>query len=293
MGFDEHRSRARQSLWVAFLITLAFLVVELVGAWITGSLALLADAGHMLTDASSLGLALFATWFSARTATTRRSYGWHRVEILAAFLNGLALVALSMFIAAEAIDRFKSPPQIQGGLMLGIAAVGLAANLTSGLVLFRSSSENLNVKGAFLHVLADMLGSVGALVAGLLIFTRGWMLADPVISILIGILVLVSSWTLIHESVSILLESTPHHIDSDLLTADILAVPGVLQAHDLHVWTMTSGYILLTVHVVARDDMPADGLLHHINEMFQQEWGITHTTVQIEYTNREHKEHQH
>lgn len=267
-----------------------FLLVEAVAGVLTGSLALLADAGHMLADVSSLLMALVANWFTGRAACHKRSYGWHRLEIMAAFLNGLALIVVSVYIAVEAVHRFSTPRQVNGGVLLIVAVAGLVANIASALVLYRSSNDNLNVKAAFLHVLADMLGSVGAILAGVLIVLFGWMIADPIIGVVISILVLVSAWNLVRECVAILMQSTPEHVDAETLTEDILGITGVTQVHDLHVWTMTSGYLVLTVHVVVRDDASGDEVLHHINEMFHGKWGIRHTTVQIEWSSREHKE---
>lgn len=293
---DRHRGvrsrvAARRALRTAFLISFAFLIIEAIGGLAAGSLALLADAGHMLTDVSSLGLALLANWLSSKPISPRRSYGWHRMEILAAFLNGLALIVLSLFIGIEAAHRFQSPTPVKGGLMLVVAVAGLAANLVSGAILFRAREENLNVKAAFMHVAADTLGSVGALVAAVLISTRGWMLADPIISIVISLLVLISSWTLIKESASILLQCAPSDLDSGAVAEDILAVPSIAQTHDLHIWTMTSGYVVLTTHVVLAEDADGDEVLHTLNEMLEQKWDIHHTTVQIERVSREHKEH--
>jgi cobalt-zinc-cadmium efflux system protein len=284
------QAAARKALWIAFGITFSFFFVEAAAGFITGSLALLADAGHMLTDVSSLAMALVANWFSSRAATHKRSYGWQRLEIMAAFMNGLALLMISLYIASEAWQRFSAPPPVQGGVMLVVAAGGLLCNVVSAFVLFRASEGNLNVKAAFFHVLADMFGSVGALVAGFAVLTFGWMIADPIIAVFISLLVLASSWGLIKESGSILLQSTPGHIDPKLLEQDILAVAGVQQVHDLHVWTMTSGYLVLTVHVVVENDADGDDVLHRVNEMFEHNWGIHHTTVQLEWTSREHKE---
>lgn len=284
------RDRARRALWTALIITAAFMIVEVIGGLVSGSLALIADAGHMLTDVSSLGLALLANWFSGRIASARQTYGWHRLEILAAFLNGLTLLLVAFFVAAEAIQRFEDPPEIQGGLMLVVALAGLGANIASGFILLRASAGNINVKGAFLHVVTDTLGSVGALLAALLINLRGWYLADPILSIIISVLVIFSAWSLIRECVTILLQSTPTGVSTEKLGADILATPGVDEFHDLHVWTMTSGYIVLTVHVVISNGASGDDVLHELNDMLEQRYGIHHTTIQIEQVSRAARE---
>jgi cobalt-zinc-cadmium efflux system protein len=281
------RESGQRALWRALAVTLCFLFIEAAGGWLSGSLALLADAGHMLTDASSLGLALAAGWVSRRSATRRRSYGWHRVEILAAFLNGLALIIVSVFIGMEAIERVVRPTPVHAPLLLAVAAAGFAANLVSAAMLYRAGRESLNVRGAFLHVVSDMLGSVGALTAGILILAFGWVIADPIIGIIISLLVLISSWTLIRESISILLESTPRHVDTESILEKVLQTPGVVSAHDLHIWTVTSGYLVLTLHIVAAEDADSDKVLAALSEFFERDWGITHTTIQVEKALRE------
>lgn len=281
-GVCTHRGRSRRVLIIAMVITSAFFVIELIGAWITGSLALLADAGHMFTDVLSLGLALFASWVGARAASHRRTYGWQRIEILAAFLNGIALLVISAVVAAEAARRFANPPVIAGGTMLIVALLGLAANIATAVILFSESRTNLNVKAAFLHVVTDTLGSVGALIAAGLIWFRQWYIADPILSICISVLVLVSAWALLRECVSILLQSAPADIDTRELADHISQAPGVIEVHDLHVWTMNSGFIVLTAHVLISPETDGDEIIRDLNRDLHAIWGIAHTTLQIE-----------
>jgi cobalt-zinc-cadmium efflux system protein len=281
-GPAAHRGRSRRVLTLAMAITGIFFMVEVVGAWITGSLALLADAGHMFTDVLSLGLALFANWAGSRAATNRRTYGWQRVEILAAFLNGIALLIVSAGVASEAIRRFANPPAIAGGTMIIVSLVGLLANLATASILFSESRSNLNVKAAFLHVVTDTLGSVGALIAAALIYFRQWYIADPILSICISILVLVSAWALLRECVSILLQSVPADLDTTALIAELKNHPGVIEVHDLHAWTMNTGFVVLTAHVRIADDADGDAILSQLNRDLKDHWHISHTTLQIE-----------
>jgi cobalt-zinc-cadmium efflux system protein len=279
-----HASAANsRRLAVVLGLVLAYMVAEVVGGLYTNSLALLADAGHMLSDAGALALSLFALWIARRPATPTHTYGFYRTEILAALVNGATLVAISIYIFAEAARRIGSPPEVEGGWMMVIAAGGLAVNLLSLWMLSAGRAENLNVRGAWLHVLTDTLGSVGTLAAGILILLYGWWWADPVASVAIGLLVLYSSWALLRETVAVLMEGAPGDIDVDQVRNALHSVPGVTSAHDLHVWTITSGMVALSAHVIAADDAREGGaLLDRIRHLLHDRFGIDHITVQIE-----------
>ncbi len=277
---------ARGSLKAALIITAIFLVAEFVGALYTNSLALLADAGHMLTDVAALGLSFFAIRMSSRRATPRKTYGFYRVEILAALLNGLFLILIAIYIFYEAYQRLSDPPQVKAGWMLVIAAVGLLANLASAYLLFGKHRESLNVRGAFFHVLSDAIGSVGAIVAGMAILVGGYQIADPLISMLVAVLILWSSWILIRDAVDILLEGTPAHINIVSLREQLGRVDGVESVHDLHVWTLTSGVLAMSCHVVAENkNSNRTELLGRVSGVARQSFRIDHTTIQIEDAN--------
>ncbi|HET7322356.1 MAG TPA: cation diffusion facilitator family transporter [Longimicrobiaceae bacterium] len=269
-------------LGIVLVLVLLYMAAEVVGGLLTNSLALLADAGHMLSDAGALALSLFAVWISRKPATPSHTYGFYRTEILAALANGATLVAISIYVFFEAIRRLGEPPSVQGGLMMAIAVGGLIVNLASLWILESGREANLNVRGAWLHVLTDALGSVGTIVAGALIWALGWEWADPVASLLIGLLVLYSSWALLREAVAVLMEGAPGHIDVDRVRAALVELPGVLSAHDLHVWTITSGMIALSAHVHSAPDRPQGALLNEIRGMLQERFGIEHVTVQVE-----------
>ncbi|HEX6068576.1 MAG TPA: cation diffusion facilitator family transporter [Longimicrobiaceae bacterium] len=269
-------------LAVVLVLVLGYMVAEVVGGLLTNSLALLADAGHMLSDAGALALSLFALWIARRPPTSTHTYGFYRTEILAALVNGAALVAISIYVFAEAFRRIGDPQEIEGRLMMVIAAGGLAVNLAGLWLLSGGRSESLNVRGAWLHVLSDALGSVGTLAAGGLILAFGWAWADPVASILIGLLVLYSSWALLKETVAVLMEGAPGDIDVDEVRTALHSVPGVTSAHDLHVWTITSGMVALSAHVVTPDTLDGGPLLDRIRHMLHDRFGIDHITVQVE-----------
>jgi cobalt-zinc-cadmium efflux system protein len=258
------------------------MLAEAVGGWLTGSLALLADAGHMLSDVAALGLSLFAMWMARRPATSRKTYGYRRMEILAALVNGATLVALSLFVLAEAWERFRNPPEVNAAGLMGIAAGGLLVNLASLWILHAGRDESLNVRGAWLHVLTDALGSVQAIAAGVLIWAFGWRWADPAASVLISLLVIYSSWDLLKEATAVLMEHAPPHIDVDKVREAMASVPGVLAIHDLHVWTITSGMESLSAHVVVREDRYGCEMLGEIRSVLHDRFGLHHTTVQME-----------
>lgn len=258
------------------------MVAEVVGGLLTNSLALLADAGHMLSDVAALGLSWFALWMAERPPNARRTYGYYRMEILAALVNGAGLVAVAIYVFVEACERAFQPPHVQGGAMLAIAAGGLGVNLLTLAVLHGIRDTSLNLRGAWLHVLGDSLGSVGAMVAGGLIWGFGWYWTDPAVSAAIGALIVYSAWRLLSESVAVLMESAPRGIDVDAVEAALRAVPGVLGVHDLHVWTITSGMDSLSAHIVAEDHGPSGPLLADIRGTLATRFGIHHVTIQIE-----------
>lgn len=271
----------RRRLTLAFVITLIVMVVELVGGWLSGSLALLADAGHMLADGAALAIALFASWIAQRPATAQRSFGFMRLEVFAALVNGAVLIVIAIGIGIEAWRRVQAPPAVNGALLLGVAGIGLLANVAAVAILHRGHQHSLNQRGAYLHVLGDLLGSIGALLAGAIVLTTGWPLADPLISVLIGVLVLVSAWRLVKESTDVLLEATPRHIALADVHERIASVPGVDSVHDLHLWTVTSGVVAMSGHVVVKDPTANQPVLEEVQDRMRA-LGVQHVTVQVE-----------
>jgi cobalt-zinc-cadmium efflux system protein len=280
---DHLREVGRRRLLIVLAMTAAFMVVEFVGGWIANSLALMADAGHMLGDVAALGLASFALAFARRRATPGKTYGYLRIEILAALLNGATLIVISALIFWQAYRRFRTPPEIEGGLMLGVATAGLLVNLAAALLLHGSSTHNLNLRGAYLHVIGDLLGSVGAIAAALIIIFTGWTAADPIISVLVALLILGGAWRLVHESVDVLLEAVPKHIDMAALHAAICQIPDIEEVHDLHVWTLTSGFFAMSGHAVIRDPARYKDVLNTVHDVMHERFGITHVTMQVEH----------
>jgi cobalt-zinc-cadmium efflux system protein len=280
-GHDHAHDADLRRLGITLGLVLVYMVAEVVGGLLTGSLALLADAGHMLSDAGSLGLALFALRIARRPRTPERTFGYHRTEILAALVNGAALVAIAVFIVVEAWHRFAAPQAVDGETMMWIAVGGLGVNLTGVWVLHGSREASLNLRGAWLHVLADTLGSVQAIAAGALIWAFGWWWADPAASVLIASLVVWSSWTLLRDSVNVLMESTPPHLDAEAVEAAIAGVEGVEEVHDLHIWTITTGFESLSVHarVAGRS---WDEVLREVRSVVRERFGIAHSTIQLE-----------
>jgi cobalt-zinc-cadmium efflux system protein len=281
---EVHRhTHARNALKPALIVTAAFLVAEFIGALYTNSLTLLADAGHMLTDVAALTLSLAATWFATRRATPQKTYGFYRVEILATLLNGVFLVLIALYIFYEAYQRFGDPQEVRAGWMLGVAIAGLVANLISAWLLFGEHKHSLNVRGALFHVLSDAIGSVGAILASLAILLFGYTAADPAISVVVGVLILSSSWILIRDAVDILLEGTPSHVNIVSLQSDLKEIHGIESVHDLHVWTLTSGVLAMSCHVVVSDErLNRNVVLAEIRELAHERFQIDHVTVQIE-----------
>ncbi|HUG39595.1 MAG TPA: cation diffusion facilitator family transporter [Longimicrobiales bacterium] len=282
-GVDAHaREASRRTLVFVLVITGAFMLAELAGGILSNSLALLADAAHMFTDVGALALSLFALWFAQRPATDEKTFGYLRLEILAALLNGATLIVLSFFIFVEAAARFRDPVEIRGVLMLAVAGGGLLVNVVAATMLHRSAGESLNVRGAYLHVLGDLLGSVGAMTAAAIILLTGWTTADALMSVLVGVLILISSWKLVRESVDILLEAVPGHLDLNEIHTAMREIPGVSEVHDLHVWTVTSGYFAMSGHAVVDEPERTQAVLDAIRQRMHDRFGIEHVTVQVE-----------
>jgi len=273
----------RRRLAVALGLTATYMVAEVVGGIAANSLALLADAGHMFSDAAALGLSLVAVVLAQRPATSQRTYGFHRAEILAALTNGSALLVLSVLIAREAWERLSAPPEVQGGLMLAVAFGGLVINLANLRILSGGRESNLNVRGAWLHVMADTLGSVGAISAGAAIYFFGWRWADPVASFIIASLVLYSAWGLVRETLDVLMEGVPRGISIEEVTEALKGLPGVRDAHDLHVWSLTSGRNIATIHLVIDEDADHQGIIDAANRTLADRFAIQHATIQVEH----------
>ncbi|UCG86670.1 MAG: cation transporter [Gemmatimonadota bacterium] len=273
--------RHTRALKLVLGLTLAIMVAEVIGGWLANSLALLADAGHMLTDSAAVALALFASWIATRPATAEKTFGYLRLEILAALINGTVLIVLAGLIVWQAIGRLMIAPDIEPRIMFGVAALGLVGNAVALRILHAGHMQSLNVRGAYLHVLGDLLGSVGAVTAGAVILLTGWTLADPLISLFIAILILIGAVRLVRESVDVLLEATPPHIDLSEVAAAIAAVPGVTQVHDLHVWTVTSGVVAMSGHAVVCAPEQNQKVLEAVQDRMEQ-LGIHHVTLQVE-----------
>jgi cobalt-zinc-cadmium efflux system protein len=268
-------------LWIALVLTSVFLVAEVVGGFLSNSLALLADAGHMLTDVAALALSLFVAWFSRRPETDKRTYGYLRLEILAAFINGAALLLLSAWILIEAVLRFGTPEPISGGLMLVVAVLGLLVNVAAAWTLHPSQGGSMNIRGAYLHVLSDLLGSVGTVTAALLVQYTGWLIADPIASVFVTLLIVRAAWRLVRESIDVLLESTPAHISLGAVREQLEAIPGIESVHDLHVWTVTSNHIAMSAHAIVREPERQQHVLEHALDAMRL-FGIHHVTIQLE-----------
>ena len=275
-------SRNKRRLAIVFGLTALYLIAEVIGGLLTHSLALLADAGHMLTDVAGLGLALLAINFAERPATPERTYGYYRVEILAALLNAVVLIGISLYVLYEAYERFRNPPDVQSGAMFIVAAIGLVINIVGVLVLRGGSSESLNMKGAYFEVMSDMLTSIGVIVAAIVMWKTGWYYADPLISAGIGLFILPRTWVLLREAVGVLLEGTPSEINLVAVREAISNITGVVGVHDLHVWTLTSGVNAMSVHAVLEDGASHDDVLVAVQKCVTSNFKIAHATVQIE-----------
>jgi len=289
---QEHENHAQMNnrgvtrpLKIALAITITFAIVELVGGLVSDSLALISDSGHMFTDALALALSLWAGYISTRIANERQTFGLLRVEILVALVNGVALAALSLFIIYEAILRIQEPVSVEAPLMLTVAVIGLAANIAGFLVLREKAVENLNVKGAFLHVLGDLLSSLGVIVAAVLIYFFDLQIADPVISVAIGAIILYGASRIVAQSAYILLEFVPGTIDLAKVKTKIVAVPGVVDVHDIHAWTLGSGIYALSAHIQV-EDRPVSAcscIIKECERLLRDDFNISHSTLQLEY----------
>ena len=274
--------RYSRRLLVVVGLTGTYMVVEVVGGLLTGSLALLADAGHMATDVLGVGLALFAVWLGGRPATPQHTYGYYRAEILAALVNSALLLAVSGYILYEAWRRFQAPPEVQSLPMVAVAGVGLVVNLIGVWLLRAGAAESLNVQGAFLEVVSDLLGSLGTIVAGLIMYFTGWWYADPLFSVFIGLFILPRTWALLREAVGVLLEGTPSHVDLADVRATMEGVPGVREVRDLHLWSITSGYLALSAHAVLDGTVPASEAMAGMRSVLKARFRVDHTTIQID-----------
>lgn len=278
----QHRGESWRRLSLVLVLTALYMLAEVVGAWWTGSLALLADAGHMFTDVAALILALIAVWFGARPATSRKTFGYYRLEIIAALVNGVALVVISLFIFYGAYERWLSPPVIRSGPMIVVAVGGLTVNLICAWILHSRHEVDLNMRGASMHVMGDALGSIAAILAGVCMSLFGWYAADAVFSVVISLLIIWGSVRLIKESTNVLLEGTPSHINLAAVEDAILATNGVADVHDLHVWTITSGREALSAHVIHVDSISQPDLLRELRTKLHDRFGVDHLTIQME-----------
>ena len=289
---QHHAQGTPRAMVLAFLLTSSFMVAELVGGMLANSLALIADAGHMASDAAALGLGLFAMWIASRPHTERRTFGFHRAEILAALVNGSLLVGIALVVSYHAVGRLRDAQEVASGPVLIIAALGLVVNVVALGILGGHRHANLNVRGAFLHVLGDALGSIGVLISGFVIRFTGWMPVDAIVSLFIATLILVSGWRLVRETISVLLESSPQHLDTDALRRDLTEIEGVRDVHDLHVWTVTSGFVSLSAHAEVTSSDIADEVLRRATVLLRERYGIRHVTIQPE-TSQIHEELEH
>jgi cobalt-zinc-cadmium efflux system protein len=285
---ERHNETRRLRLVLG--ISSVYFFAELIGGFLTNSLALLSDAGHMLSDIAAMALSLFAFHIAKRPATENSTYGYHRAEILAALFNGLALWLIVGIVFSAAYNRLFAPPEVASLGMIIVAVIGLVINIAAGVILYDPHQYNLNLRGAFLHVVSDAVGSVGAIAAGLIMLLTGWYLADPLISIFIGVLILYSSWNLVTESLSILMQSVPRGIRLDEVRDTIEAVDGVTKIHDLHVWAVTSGVYTLSAHAVVENGGDFHEVLNGIEDTLRRRFNIEHTTIQLEVENREETE---
>lgn len=289
MHSHEHQRRGadRRALAAALALVASFMVVEIAAGVVADSLAVLADAGHMLADTGALALALFASWLAGRPPTPRRSFGYRRAEILAALANGVVLVLVAVWIFVEALRRLGDAPEVEGGWVLAVGAVGLAVNVAAARMLHGAASHSLNVRGALFHVLADLVGSIGVIAAGVIVLTTGWATADPLVALAIGLLILVSAWRLVGEAVSVLLEEAPRDMPADEVARAVVAVPGVVEVHDLHVWTITSGFPALAAHVLVEPGADCHAIRRHMEVVLRERFDLDHTTLQVDHAHPE------
>jgi cobalt-zinc-cadmium efflux system protein len=285
----QRHTESRRLKW-ALAISVLYFFAELIAGFMTNSLALLSDAGHMLSDVGAMALSLFAFRFARRPATHESTYGFHRAEILAALFNGLALWLIVGIIFSAAYSRFLNPPEVESFGMMIVAIAGLFVNIAAAAILHGGHHHNLNLRGAFLHVVSDAIGSVGAILAGFIMLTTGWYLADPLIGVFIGVLILVSSWSLVRDCLSVLMQAVPKGIRLEEVRRTIEAVEGVSKVHDLHIWAVTSDIFTLSAHAVVESGGDFHEVLNGIEDTLKQRYNIEHTTIQLEIESREEKE---
>jgi cobalt-zinc-cadmium efflux system protein len=279
---DHARGASQRVLFAVLVLTFCYMIAEAVGGYLSNSLALMSDAGHMLTDVAALALALVAVRFASRPATPRKTFGFYRLEILAALANGVTLLGLAFLICYEAWERLRSPQQIDAWTLVWISSGGLLVNVVSAWLLHRHHGESLNIRGAFLHVIGDLLGSAAAILAGLCVIWKGWLWADPAFSILISLLIIYSAWRLVSDAVNVLLEGAPAHINAAAVEAAMREIKGVRDVHDLHVWTITSDRHSLTAHVVIDDLGESYRILRELRRVLAERFSLTHSTIQLE-----------
>lgn len=283
-GHHHAAAGGKKDLLIALSITLLMMIAEVIGGLLSNSLALLSDAGHMLTDNLALLLSFFAMTFATMPATERKTFGFYRLEILAAFINGVVLVLISLYIIYQAYLRIISPQQVEGSLMMVVAFIGLIANIIGALVLMKHRHNSLNIRGAYLHIVGDALSSVGVVIGGVVIIHTGWYLIDPILSIMISVVIMYGAWSLVKESVNILLESVPAHIHIDDIAAEIAKVEGVREAYHIHLWTITSGVYAMSAHVLIDDQLVSRSrdVREEIQDVLSRKFSVSHSTIQLE-----------
>jgi len=289
--FNDKREENKKGLIIALIITTIIMILEFAGGLFTNSLALLSDSGHMLSDASSLALSLLAIWFATRPPSSSKTYGYYRFEIMAALFNGITLFLIAGFIVYEAIQRFNEPPTVASGTMILIASIGLIANILSAFTLLKKADvkENINMKSAYLHIIGDALGSVGAIIAGILMLLFDWYIADPIISVLVALLILKSAWGVLQHSIHILMEGSPDTLNREEVLSLLQNIEGVTEVHDLHIWTITSGLDSFSCHIVIEDNVDEQVVLQIAINLIHDKYEIEHTTIQIEKSNLQHE----
>ncbi|MBU0905908.1 MAG: cation diffusion facilitator family transporter [Firmicutes bacterium] len=286
----DQREGNKKGLIIALAITTCIMILEFFGGLFTNSLALLSDSGHMLSDASSLALSLIAIWFASRPPSPNKTYGYYRFEILAALFNGITLFLISGFIIYEAIQRFNEPPSVSSGTMILIASIGLIANILSAVSLIKKADvkSNINMRSAYLHIVGDALGSIGAIIAGIVMLVFDWYIADPIISVLVALLILKSAWGVLTQSIHILMEGTPPSLNKNGILELLKGIDDVLDVHDLHIWTITSGMDSLSCHMTISDSGDEQIILQKAIHLIRENFAIEHTTIQIEKSNIQH-----
>lgn len=275
------RNTSLRVLLIAVILTLAFAVVEALGGWWAGSLVLLSDAGHMASDSLALGISAFAAWITLRPPSAQHSYGLGRAEVISAWISSLLMIGVVIAIITEAIERFHNPRPVSGGLVMGIASIGLILNLSIAWILSRGEAT-LNIRGAILHVMGDLFGSVAALISGAVIYFKGWTMIDPISSIFICVLILFSSWQLLRESLLVLMEGVPPHINLQEVGSAMASIDKVKSIHDLHIWTLSSGVTVLSAHIQIDESNQWDNVLKNLRELLAEKYGIDHVTLQPE-----------